>query len=206
MKDLLTILSFFLIFSFRSEAQPDSTKVYPDFRFNDGIYLTFEDFKNNTPIYTNFEIKYRSGTTILYVMCTDSSQSYDCEVKQPWGYCLNKSVFIYQGFGGNYFRLQVIGALIHYFVIEMQYYDTGFNDPFNPYSTMPNRRISNREIVMEWTTGRRFEFCYKNLKTFLQENDPDLLQQLEASKKKRKMIYFYMLKYNEKHPVYIKQF
>lgn len=206
MKNLLTILSFVLLCGFRSEAQYDSAKVYPDFRFNEGIYLSFDDFKNNRPVYTNFEIKYRGGSTYLYVMCADSSRTYDCEVKKPWGYCQNNSVFIHQGLGDNYFRLQVIGALIHYFVIEMQYYDPGFSDPFSPYSTTPNRRITNRELVLEWTSGRRFEFCYKNFKIFLQENDPELLQQLESSKKKRKMIYFYLLKYNEKHPVYTKQF
>lgn len=205
MKKIGFIILFVLASCPAAMAQYDSSAVYPDFRFNDGIYLTFDDFKNNRPVYTNFEIKYRGGATYLYIMCADSSRSYDCEVKQPWGYCLNKSVFIHQGYGDNYFRLQVIGALIHYFVIEMQYYDPAFNDPFNPYSTVPNRRITNRELVMEWTTGRRFEFCYKNFKIFLQEKDPQLLQQLESTKKKRKMIYFFMLKYNEKHPVFIKQ-
>jgi len=204
MKILTAILLLTLLCSLQCEAQYDSVKVYPDFRFSDGIYLTFDDFKNNRPVYTDFEIKYRGGSTYLYVMCADSSRTYDCEVKEPWGYCLNKSVFIHQGYGGNYFRLQVIGALIHYFVIEMQYYDPAFNDPFSPYSTTPNRRVSNRELVMEWNTGNRFEFCYRNFKIFLQENDPELLQQLESSKKKKKMIYFYLLKYNEKHPVYIK--
>lgn len=201
-----TIILILLLSSFSgARSQTDSAKVYPDFRFSDGIYLTFDDFKNNRPVYTNFEIKYRNGSTYLYIMCADSSRDYDCEVKQPWGYCQNSNVFIHQGYGDNYFRLQVIGALIHYFVIEMQYYDPSFPDPFNPYSTSPNRRITNRELVMEWETGRRFEFCYKNFKVFLGENDPEMLQQLESSKKKRKMIYYFMLQYNSKHPVYIKQ-
>lgn len=201
MKNLLIVISLFSFFV-KAGAQSDSSKVCPDFRFNDGIYLIFDDFKNNRPVYTNFEIKNRSGSTYLFIKCADSSGSYDCEVKQPWGYCLNKSVYIHQGYGDNYFRLQVIGALIHYFVLEMQYFDPRFSDPFNPYSTTPNRRVTNRELVMEWNTGRRFEFCYKNFKIYLQENDPELLQQLESSKKKRKMIYFFLLKYNEKHPVF----
>lgn len=184
-------------------AQNDSAKVYPNFRFTDGVYLTFEDFRNNRPYCTDFAVSYRGGGTRITKACADSSTSNtDCEIKDPWGYCLNHSVFINQGYRGNYFRLQVVGALIHYFVMEMDYFDPSFSDPFNPHSTTPNRRLSNLEMVMEWETGKSFEFCYKNFKYFLLEKDIDLYKELETSKKKRKMIYFYMLKYNEKHPVF----
>ena len=205
MKKLIAFAVFSNLYFFCCIAQTTYYKVYPDFKFNDGVYLTFNDFKNNRPNYEDFEIKYRGEASYLYVMCSDSSKKYDCEVKNPWGYCLNQNVFINQVNNNRYIRLQVIGALIHYFVIEMRYYDPAFYDPFNPYSTMPNRRISNRELVMEWNSGKSFEFCYKNLKIFLQANDIELFKELEASKKKRKMIYFFLLKYNEKHPVYVNE-
>jgi len=189
---------------FTVSAQQDSATVYPDFHFTDGIYISFDDFKNNLPAWRTFELTHRNGATYLYRPCADSSTAKnDCIVDNPWGYCLNGNVFINQGYDNHYFRLQVVGALIHYYIMEIVYSGSGLSDPFNPYGGMPSARMSDREVILEWSTGKRFDFNYRNFSSFLKNNDPELHQQLESSKKKRKMIYFYLLKYNERHPVYI---
>jgi len=199
---LLLILSAVVI---RVNAQQDSASVYPDFHFTDGIYLSFDELKNNLPAWRTFEVTHRNGATYLARPCADSSTTRnDCAVENPWGYCLNGNVFIHQGYDNHYFRLQVIGALTHYFRMEIIYTNSGLSDPMNPYGAMPSARMSDREVILEWSTGKSFDFNYKNFKAFLKNNDPDLYQQLESSKKKRGMIYFYLLKYNERHPVYIK--
>jgi len=201
---------FFLVLilcaaSARLNAQQDSASVYPDFRFTDGIYLSFDDFKNNLPVWRTFEVTHRNGATYLARPCADSSTTKnDCPVENPWGYCLNGNVFIHQGYNNHYFRLHVIGALTHYYQMEIVYSNSGLSDPFNPYGAMPSARMSDREVILEWTSGKRFDFNYRNFKAFLNDNDPDLYQQLEASKKKRKLIYFFLLQYNERHPVFIK--
>ncbi len=200
-----TFILFILSFAASTHAQNDSILVKSDFKFTDGIYRTFDEFKNNSPFCTDFTVINRNGRVLINHNCPDSaSQNAPVIIENPWGYCLNNSVYINQGYGGNYFRLQIIGALIHYYIIEMNYYDPAFRDPLNPYSTAPNRQISNRELVMDWHTGNSFEFCYRNFRFFLSENDPELLSELESSKKKRKMIYFFLLKYNERHPVFTK--
>lgn len=190
-------------FTVVSYGQSDSIAVLSDFRFNEGIYMTFNEFKANNPSITEFSLQYKGDATYLVIDCPDSN-SKSCYVENAWGYCKDRSVFIHQGYRNNYYRLQVIGALIHYYVIEMNYYDPVMDYSNNGISSAPVRKITNREMVMDWETGQSFEFVYKNFRIFLRENDVRLFQQLEAAKRKRKMIYFYMLKYNELHPVYIK--
>lgn len=186
-------------------AQSDSSTVYPNFHFNEGIYLSFEEFKANQPSISNFELLYKGGETYLLIPCPDSIQDKkSCYVENAWGYCKDRSVYMHQGYRNNYYRLQVIGALIHFYVIEMNYYDPVMDHSYNGISSTPVRKVSNREMVMEWETGRSFEFVYKNFRIYLSEKDVELYQQLESAKQKRKMIYFYMLKYNERHPVYIR--
>jgi hypothetical protein len=51
-------------------------------------------------------------------------------------------------------------------------------------------------------TGATFLFTYRNFKDFLKQNDEELLAELEKTKNKRDMIHHFLLKYNEKHPVY----
>lgn len=183
-------------------SQLDSTPVYPNFKFNDGIYLTFEEFKKNTPTYTDFEISYRGGNTKLTV--AEAVESKTKEIHNPWGYCINSNVYINQGFGNKYYKLQIIGALIHYFSIEVDYRYRDFYDPYDPfYSPLSYRQISVKEKLLEWNTGKSFDFNYKNFKLFLEKADKELLNQLETSKKKRKMIYYFMMQYNAKHKVFI---
>ena len=56
MKRLLTILSFLLIGYGTTNAQ--QVKLTNDFEFKNGLYLSFESFKNNTPDFTWDEVKY----------------------------------------------------------------------------------------------------------------------------------------------------
>lgn len=205
---LLKSYLFFLVVATNitiANAQADSIAVVPDFKFNEGIYLTFNEFKANSPSIINFSLQYKGDNTFLVIDCPDSiADTKTCYVENAWGYCKDRSVYKHQGYHNNYYRLQVIGALIHYYVIEMNFYDPMMDNSYNGISAAPVRKVSNREMVMEWETGRSFEFVYKNFRIYLRENDIQLFQQLESAKRKRKMIYYYLLKYNELHPMYIK--
>jgi hypothetical protein len=208
----LKIASAFLMVSLvlkgfaQSDGSPQLTKYDKDFVFYNGVYLTFEEFKNNSPSIRDFRVvrsSQFSGQITLEYDCRDDKTGAmkSCVVDRCWGYAQNNTVFIAQGMEGYYFRLHIIGALIHYFSVEvysMPYYDYSYGYP----TYRSNRRAENREYIIELETGRRVDFNYKNFSRFLLENDKELYDELQNTKRKRKMIYHFLIRYNQKHPVY----
>lgn len=200
----LLIISILIFISTGVNAQ-DGELINSDFHFTEGIYLTFEEFKTNSPSIENFTIKNYGEGTFFEFPCTDSTGNIQtCTAENVWGYCKGKNVYINQGYGAVFFRLQVIGALIHYYSVST-YYQRDYNYDYygRPYPSS-SRRVAEEEMVMEWESGNSFAFNYRSFSTYLEMKDQDLYTELGNSKKKRKMIYFYLLKYNENHPVYIK--
>jgi hypothetical protein len=204
MKHVCLILLFSMVISV--SAQEGDTVVYvkydKNYRFQDGVYMTFQEFKENSPSVRDFKVSKSSqfsGETVLETVCLGGT-GY-CEIKNCWGYVQNNAVYISQGFSGYYYRLQIIGALIHYFAMNtysIPTYDYAYGDPF--YRNQ--RSVENQEYFIEFLSGKKYEFSYKIFSGFLQEKDAELYEELQKSKKKRKMIYHFMLKYNELHPVY----
>ncbi len=197
----LLALIFTSLFSMGILAQKQNP-VNSKFIFNEGIYLSFEEFKKNKPSIREFTIENINGRIFLECPCKDSTGKLEvCTVENPWGYCKGKNVYISQGYRNMYFRLQVIGALIHYYDIDINYFtDYDYMDSY-PYGSQ--KQVSENEKIIEWNTGNVFYFDYKSFSEYLKIKDPELYKDLKNSKRKRKMIYFFMLKYNEKHPVYI---
>ena len=103
MKTLLPF--FFFIFSFSLQTLAQQKAEYTtDFVFKNGIYLTFQDFKNNNPvpvthILSDFDI--RSTDYLWEVLDTDSIIYYDnlfeermMPVNKVWGFCSNNRIHV----------------------------------------------------------------------------------------------------------------
>ncbi len=96
----------------------EMVKYSPDFKFQDGIYLSFEDFKNNNPIkpthvLTNLDI--RSTDFIEQVLDFDTLTYYDglyeerkTHIEDVWGFASRGKVHI--GFNGKQKMEQEIEA------------------------------------------------------------------------------------------------
>ncbi|HNQ21322.1 MAG TPA: hypothetical protein PKI46_09695, partial [Bacteroidales bacterium] len=113
-------------------------------------------------------------------------------------------VYIKQAYENNFYHATIIGALIHFYDIEITYYDS-YDDYYyyNYWVTYPilERRKVNVEYVIELQTGKRFYFNYDNFLKFLKERDELLYNELLHAKKKNKIIYNFLLRYNSKHPL-----
>ena len=190
-------------------SQPDEksgmVKYDKNFEFSDGVYLTFEEFRQNNPTITDFKItrgNQFSGQIALEYPCMDKNGNpSSCVVRDCWGYVQNNTVFIAQGTGGYFFRLHIIGALIHYYAIETYsapYYDYSYGYP----TYRSGRQAQTMEYLIEFETGSKILFNYRNFSAFLMEKDRELYDELQKTRKKRKMIYHFLIRYNEKHPVY----
>ena len=176
-----------------------------DFKFKDGIFMNFNEFKNNAPSVTQFEVvkeKTSGSETDIYLKYTrpDTSGSKKKKVtEQAFGFSKNGVLYFSDGNYGFY-RMFIVGALSHF----MQY-QANYNTMDNYYGNTAGVSFAAndiREYLLVFETGETFLFTYRNFKDYLKTHDADLLNELEHSKNKRDMIHHFLLKYNEKHPIY----
>jgi len=208
---LFVLLSHCCLIAFGQTTDNNHSTKSNEIVFNEGIYLTFSEFQKNSPSIKEFEVKRlgKFGRTInLEYKCFDSisKQITTCIVKNCWAYVSNKTLFISQGEDDSFFRAQIIGALIHYFALETTYEPMHYDYRYGGYypNTMgTSRRTVSNEYIIIFETGEQFLFTYRNFANFLKQNDTELYQELEKSKRKRKMIYHFLLRYNEKYPLSI---
>ena len=56
-----------------------------------GVYMTYDEFKNNNPSITRFEIKKKKEIQDIYITGTDGKEYLE---RKMWGYCDGKSAYI----------------------------------------------------------------------------------------------------------------
>ncbi|HDZ40429.1 MAG TPA: hypothetical protein ENH59_01950 [Bacteroidetes bacterium] len=232
---------FILVIAFLSlnlagqNAERKMVEFSPDFRFNDGIFLTFEQVKENNPIskakiLTSAE--YNARDFFKQVFENDEIYFYDAMgIRQAvtkediWGYSRNG--ILYVQIQGGFNRITYVGNICHFVAdittYDRRYYGSPYNyyDPYySPYSYnyyspyyspyyMPYRptTVSRNELVqymIEFETGKLIEYDIKNVGLLLMK-DPELYDEFMqlSRRKKKQMMFLYLRKYNEKHPLYL---
>lgn len=189
--------------------QSDSTAYTKDYQFNEGVYATIKNFKQNNPInkkeittpipknQLGFYKELVQTTIISYKDSTNKEQQL--ESSSIWGYCQNRSIFL--NFNSAFNRLNVIGYLCHF---------TATVKSENIYSDPTGHGISNantelHQFILNTETNEVLDFTVQNMELVF-KNDPELLEQFRKLKKKAKSdsIFIYLRKYNERHPLYLK--
>jgi len=192
-----------------------SIKYSAEFRFKDGVYLTFEHFKNNNPIpYRNIIIPKIPDMTLLsdYLLSTDSilfsdvdGKKYRIAANEIWGY--SKNGFPQILYNGEFNRIPILGAISH-FVANKTIIVDRYQDPYSyRYGTTTRSQIQNTELyeyLLDFETGKVAEFGEKSVEVILMRT-PELYDEFnELSKsKKRKLKYVYLRKYNDLNPIFI---
>jgi len=145
-----------------------------------------------------------------------------------WGFSRNG--VLYRKVQENFNRITFFGSIIH-FVADVTYYDQsspyGYYDPYSPYRSYyspyssyyspyyspysygyPNRQASARTnlrmFMIDFESGSEYEYNLTNLEMLLMK-DPELYEEFVSmrNKNQKKMMFVYLRKYNEKHPVSI---
>jgi hypothetical protein len=204
---LITLIICSARWTFAQSDTAARVKYTSEFHFKDGVYINFDEWKNNRPRIRDFsETKANTfgaqDEIELHYSCKDiAGSAKNCIVRNCFGFVHDGNFYISQGFYGYYFRVFLIGSLTHFLAF------TGFNDKDAYISSEPNGFIGSandyREYLLDFDSGRAFEFTYKNFSAFLKEHDAEMRQQLINTKKKKQMIHHYLLKYNETHPIYL---
>jgi hypothetical protein len=145
MKILFQILvCFFLISSISfslniAQDQDGRVKYSPDFKFNDGIYINFEQVKTNNPIpkaklltsadYNDrefFNKVFESGKIYFY---DEMGVRQEMEKSKIWGFARNGVLYVQ--IQDNFNRITFVGNICH-FVADITTYDTRYNN-YSPY-------------------------------------------------------------------------
>lgn len=195
----------------------DSIQYTPDFEFYDGLYLSFEDFRNDNPIpfesvistYTvddpMFLEKMLVEREIVYA--DRFGEKHTISINELWGYSRRGKPFI--GFGG----MRYMGKL------SMNQSGRKNEDSFGQFIVIGQLAIFQISLMTyryvnhgTWDTNQLF-FSIKDGKAFdyngpefekLISDDEELLlefQKLSLRHKKERMFSF-VLRYNQRHPLY----
>jgi hypothetical protein len=206
-------------------AQKDSivmVKFTPEFKFEDGIYLNFQQVKANSPIPKSRLLttsSYDDKDFFDYVLDSKTLSFYDqLGVKQTvaaadiWGFCRNGILYI--RLDDNYHRITIVGQICH-FVATITTYDTRYYDPYyyNPYNYYNYRygayptvttNSEMRQYLLDFNTGKVMDYEISELEVLLMQ-DPELHDEFAAlrKKKKKQQKFLYIRKFNERNPLYL---
>jgi hypothetical protein len=208
------------------QAQLDTSNMVrytTDFEFNDGIFLTFEQVRNNAPVPKSrliTEVDYYNKDYFIEVLSSKYIYFYDYygnrqEVKSSdiWGFSRNGILYILMD--SEFFRITIVGRICH-FVATTTTYENRYYDPYyyNPYyydsyyryRGYPNTYKTNemRQYLLDFDSGEVYNYETKNLEILLMK-DPELHDEYVQlrNKKKKQLRFLYLRKFNERNPLYI---
>jgi hypothetical protein len=217
---LLSIFSILFLHYIVLFGQIDSSKLVKyttEFRFSDGLFVNFEQVKNNKPILKSkilssvdmeaddFFNNILKEKVLYYFDAYGIKQ--DIKVNKIWGYSKNGSLFI--RVGEDFSRISYIGSICH-FIANVTTYDNRYYDPFyansyyNRYGVSPNTSSSEmKQFIINLKTGEVLDFEVKNVEAFLMR-DPTLYDEYIQlrSRKKDQLKFLYIRKFNERNPLY----
>ena len=200
----------FLLFTFASVAQTNTIAYSRDYEFQEGIFLTLEDFKKNTPIskgaivsalpkdQIDFFTQIMEQKTITYKDSAGVEQKL--QTNTAWGYSQNRAIYI--NFSGDFNRINVIGTLSLFSALVAQ--SPLRNEPLGDMYAIEPTFTELRQFIFDTQTNKVFDFNVKNMELLLKD-DAELFAQFMKLKKRAKAdsIFIYLRKYNEKHPLYL---
>jgi hypothetical protein len=208
-----------------------TVKYTPEFKFNDGIYLNFEQVKLNSPIPKAkllTSIDYNDREFFKKILEGDKIYFYDnMGVRQEiakntiWGYARNGVLYIQ--IQDNFNRITFVGNICH-FVADITTYDSryysspyGYYDPYyspysysnyyNPYYSPYRSNMGRNELkqyIIDFESGKVLEFDVDNTELLLMKDNKLYEEYVQLSRKKKKdLMFVYIRKFNENNPLYI---
>ena len=208
-------------------------KFTPEFKFNDGIYINFDQVKLNSPIPKAkllTSIDYNDREFFKKVLEGEKIYFYDnIGVRQEvpksniWGYSRNGVLYIQ--IQENFNRVTFVGSICH-FVADITSYDNrSYNSPYyydpyyspysyssyyNPYNSYYSPYRSNmsrnelKQYLIDFESGKVLEFDIEDTELLLMKDNQLYEEYVQLSRKKKKELMFvYIRKFNEKNPLYI---
>jgi len=237
---LLHTLSFILLARIIF-AQTDSVKYTRDFVFKEGIYVTYQDFRNNKPNLTPENFKYYNpdidyleynffegngflGHKKKKLIYPDSNGTSEIMIDSLYGYVEKNHLFIIKPINGSFAVLRVfkLGILSFCFESNKNYISKpaevsgpaipssssqSMADAYN--SSSPSYGYSNMkesQFIMKLSSKKIYDYEPDTFERLLKKVDTDLYNEFSklSRSKKKKAMFIYLNKVNDKHPIYFK--
>jgi len=206
------------------EQPPGTAPLNRDFRFKDGIFLSFDQVKANDPIPKSFLVtivplndqafydKVLSHEIVTYY--DDKGIRHHIKKENIWGYSRNG--ILYVQVDGHFNRITIVGGICH-FVGTRTIVDTRYYDPYNryyypaysyyyppTYETTTYERTEMRQFILDFETGKIMEYNVQSVEVALMR-DPELYDEYArlGPSKRKQMRFMYIRKFNERNPVYL---
>jgi hypothetical protein len=202
----------------RANDSTNLVKYTNDFEFENGIFLNFEQVKNNSPIpkarilsttdYNdrNFYEKVLSEKLIYFFDANGVKQTV--QPSKIWGFSKKGTLFI--NVEGNFNRITVVGRA-SYFVATIVSYNQSYYDPYyygtrNFYGMNPSmyETTEMKQFILDFQTGQLLDFDRKGVEMIL-SRDPELHDEYAnlRKRKKKQLKFYYLRKFNERNPLYL---
>ena len=230
-KPLLMLL--LVLYASALHAQTDSVMYTRDFVFKDGIYVTYEDLKNNKPNLTpenfkqyNPDLDYLDnnffekqgflGTKSRKLFYPDSSGIKEHFIDSLYGYVLKNHLYIIKptDLGIVILRVFNLGTISHCFPKTTGNYNWAPPNDYpietlDPRGKPPSsgaRVTKEKQYLLRLKTKKIYDYDPDDFEKLLKKIDDDLYNEFSkfSRSKKKKMIFIYSNKVNEKHPIYFK--
>ncbi len=218
---IVFILFVSFIFNLYGQDSTDMVKYSPDFKFNDGIYVNFEQVKANDPIpksrllttvgYNDREFFERLTQNKEIAFYDQFGTQQSIPTKSIWGYSNNGVLFI--NLNNTFNRITVIGNICHFVANQTTYY-RDYYDPYyygNPYYNRyggypynTRKQSELRQYVLDFESGEVYDYEISTMEILLMR-DPELHDEYAnlRKKKKKQLKFYYLRKFNERNPLYI---
>lgn len=217
-----SIILLLLLIEISAISQADTTrltKYTPDFKFNEGIYVNFEQVKMNQPIPKSriltdvgyddpyFFDRIVEGKKLYYY--DNFGVKQEIQVKSIWGYSRNGVLYI--AINNGFYRITIVGSICHFVANLTTYSPSYYSYPYYnyydyyPYGMRPTSRNTTemRQYIIDFSTGRVMDYDIPAIEVLLMK-DTELHDEFMAlrTKKKKQLKFLYIRKFNEKNPLY----
>jgi hypothetical protein len=203
------ILLFSLVFHSISHGQQDSVVYTPGLKMNDGIYLSYLDFRKNKTVSKEQIISDMDKNQQEFISKVMFQEKFSYkekdevltkDTKSCWGFFQNNTFYV--NYKNDFYRVPVFGA-ISYLVANVTVVTTGFYDPRFGYIGGSTTSKEIREFIIDFYNGEVVEFSMDRAEDMLSRDKILFDEYKKLSRRKQKeQIYRYIRKYNELHPVY----
>lgn len=230
---IILLVGIMPLFRLSGQDSTGMVRYTPEFKFKDGIYLDFDEVKQNSPIPKAkllTSIDYNDRDFFRKILEGDKIYFYDnMGVRQEiakntiWGYSRNGVLYVQ--IQDNFNRITFIGNICHFVAdittMDSRYYSpygydpyyspysySSYYNPYNPYYS-PYRQSSLarnelKQYLIDFESGKVVEFDVENTELLLMKDTKLYDEYVQLSRKKKKELMFvYIRKFNEKNPLYI---
>ena len=185
-----------------------------DFKFKNGIYLTIDEFKNNSPSLPLSAIVDEDRGYLESALCmkkleyVEDGEIYELKAKDIWGICINGDPYIKHVNNDGlkelltrqcFYKLFSIGTISSYFIQQKEAND-GFFDRtsgyYNPHNV--NRgKLKIQEYALDTETGVSYNKKSETSDIIEIIKKDDLFKDQNI---KRKEVSIFITNYNKRHP------